>query len=166
MSIAQAILRDFDYEADLSRRLLAAVPEGDLDWQPHEKSMTLGSLAGRVAEAPTWMESMGTDAFDPEDGAGGEYTPFVPADAAELSRTLEENLERFRSFLDGRDDEFMTATWTMSSGGEEILSMPRDAAIRSILLHHVSHHRGQLTVYLRLLGVKVPPTYGPTADYQ
>lgn len=166
MSIAESVVRDFNHEADFSRRLLEAVPEDKLDWQPHEKSMTLGALAGHVAEAPSWINAMGTDSFDMADAGGddGDYVPFVPSDRAALMSALEENAKGFAEFLDGRDDDFMSSTWTMSAGGKEMLSMPRDAAIRSILIHHISHHRGQLTVYLRLLGVEVPPTYGPTAD--
>lgn len=164
MSIAESIVRDFNNEAEHSRTLLTAVPGDKLDWQPHEKSMTLGALAGHVAEAPSWVNAMGEDHFDMADADGGDYKPFVPSGAEELLDALEENVKGFGEFLNGRDDAFMTSTWTMSSGGKQILSMPRDAAIRAILIHHISHHRGQLTVYLRLLGVAVPPTYGPTAD--
>lgn len=165
MTIAEAILRDFDVEAEYSRAVLDAVPDDRLAWKPHEKSMSLGELAGHVAEAPMWVQSMLEDHFDLADAGGGDYRPFVPAGRDELLAALEENATIFREALDGRDDEFMQATWTMSSNGETVMTQPRDAAIRSIMLHHVSHHRGQLTVYLRLLGVAVPQTYGPTADY-
>jgi uncharacterized damage-inducible protein DinB len=166
MSIAEGVVRDFNLETEFSRRLLEAVPADKLDWQPHEESMTLGQLAGHVAEAPSWVFAMGELSFDMADaGDGGEYVPFVPSNSGELMSTFEENAKGFGGFLAERDDEFMNETWTMSAGGKEILSLPRDAAIRSILIHHISHHRGQLTVYLRMLGVAVPPTYGPTADH-
>lgn len=165
MTIAESILRDFDVEVGYTRKVLEAVPEERLGWKPHEKSMSLGELAGHVAEAPMWVQSMLEDRFDLADAGGGDYRPFVPSRRDELEAALEENAAAFREALDGRDDEFMQAMWTMSSNGETVMSQPRDAAIRSIMLHHVSHHRGQLTVYLRLLGVAVPPTYGPTADY-
>lgn len=166
MSIAETVVRDFQFETDFSRKVLAAVPEDKLDWRPHEKSMTLGQLAGHVAEAPSWIDGMEADSFDMAEAGGeeGEYVPFVPADGAGLMEAFEKNAAHFVEFFDGREDDFMSATWTMSVGGHEVLSMPRDAAIRSILIHHVSHHRGQLTVYLRMLGVPVPQTYGPTAD--
>ena len=101
-----------------------------------------------------------------DNAGGGDYQPFVPTSREQLLTTLETHQMGFVEFLEGRDDNFMTETWTMTSGGKELLSMPRDAAIRAVLIHHISHHRGQLTVYLRLLGVSVPPTYGPTADHQ
>ena len=166
MSIAEAVVRDFNSESEHSKNLLGAVPEDKFGWKPHESSMSLGQLAGHVAEAPSWVQAMGGESFDMADAGGGDYEPFVPTSREDLLATLEENQKGFVEFLDGRDDDFMTATWTMTSGGKQMMSMPREAAIRSVLIHHVSHHRGQLTVYLRLLGVAVPPTYGPTADHQ
>ncbi len=164
MTIAEAIIRDFQGESAFSRSVLEVVPEDKYDWKPHEKSMSLGQLAGHIAEGPSWITSMGTDSFDFAE-LGDEYVPFVPADATELLEAQATNAKAFVEFLSGRDDDFMSAIWTMSAGGQEILSMPRDAVIRSIMIHHMSHHRGQLTVYLRLLGVEVPRTYGPTADF-
>ena len=163
MTIAEAIIRDFQMESSHSRTVLEAVPEESYDWKPHEKSMTLAQLAGHIAEAPSWIEAMGTDSFDFSDM--GDYVPFVPANREALLEAHATNAAGFVGFLGGRDDDFMSADWSMSAGGEEIMSSPRDAAIRSILIHHVSHHRGQLTVYLRMLGVEVPRTYGPTADH-
>ena len=164
MSIAENLLTDFTAESEYTRALLEAVPEEHLDWRPHEKSMTLGALAGHIAEAPAWTHSMLTDRFDMTEVERGDYKPFVATGRQELLATREKNATAFHSDLGGRDDEFMNAIWTMSAGGHEIMSLPRHAAIRAIILRHVSHHRGQLTVYLRLLGVPVPPTYGPTAD--
>lgn len=166
MSIAELIVRDFELEAAHSKNVLEAVPEDRFDWKPHEKSMTLGQLAGHIAEAPSWVESMGTDSFDMADAGGdGEYAPFVPASSQELLETQTANAAAFVRFLDGRDDDFMSANWTMMVGGETVVSMPRDGAIRAMLIQHICHHRGQLTVYLRMLGVSVPQTYGPTADF-
>jgi len=164
MSLAENLIADFNSESEFSRSLLAAVPEEHLEWRPHEKSMTLGALAGHIAEAPSWMHSMLTDRFDMTDVERGDYKPFVATNREELLATRETNAAAFNTDLMGRDDDFMTAIWTMSAGGHEIMSLPRHAAIRTIILRHISHHRGQLTVYLRLLGVPVPPTYGPTAD--
>ena len=164
MTIAEAITRDFNLEAAHSKAVLEAVPEDQLAWKPHEKSMSLGELAGHIAEAPSWVEAMEGDHFDFAVDMG-DYVPFSPKTTQELLETLRSNTASFARFLEGRDDEFMSASWTMSAAGQEIATMPRDAAIRSILIHHISHHRGQLTVYLRLLGVEVPRTYGPTADH-
>ena len=162
MTHAEAIVRDYRLELENSKKLLEAVPEAHFAWKPHEKSMSLAALAGHIAEAPSWISSMGEDTFEMNDMEG--YEPYVPETADELLATFERNARLPIDFLEGRDDDFLTAEWTMTAGGHEVMRSPRDAAIRSILLHHVAHHRGQLTVYLRLLGLAVPPTYGPTAD--
>ena len=163
MSIAEATIRDFNAEAELSRRLLEAVPDDQFAWKPHEKSMSLGQLAGHIAEAPSWVMAMGEDNFnwDPENT---EYTPFMPTSTDELLETLEQNTDACREFLEGRSDEFMSADWSMTMGEQTLMAGERDAMIRSTILHHIAHHRGQLTVFLRILDVPVPPTYGPTAD--
>ena len=162
MTIADAILRDFRHEAGNSRKMLEAVPEAHFGWKPHEKSMTLGALAGHIAETPTWLAAMNADTFEMNDLE--DYQPFVPETAEELLAAFERNARLPEDFLGGRDDAFLSKEWTMTVGGKEMMRTPRDAAIRDILLHHTAHHRGQLTVYLRLLDVPVPPTYGPTAD--
>lgn len=164
MSLAENLIADFELESEMTLTLLGAVPEEHLEWRPHEKSMTLGALAGHIAEAPAWMHSMLTDSFDMTEIERGDYKPFVPADQKELLAERAKNAASFRADLEGRDDAFMSIIWTMSAGGHEIISAPRHAAVRSIILRHVSHHRGQLTVYLRMLDIPVPPTYGPTAD--
>jgi uncharacterized damage-inducible protein DinB len=165
MNIAESIVADFDVEAGFSKKLLEAVPEDKLDWRPHEKSWSLGQLAGHIAEAPMWMSSMLGDEFNMDDLADEGYQPFVPTSKAELLEALEKNCDAFRADLEGRDDAFMTAIWRMIVGGKEVMASPRAAVVRSIMLHHVAHHRGQLTVYLRLLDVPVPGTYGGTADF-
>ena len=164
MSLVENLIADFNLESELTLALLGAVPQEHLEWRPHEKSMTLGALAGHIAEAPAWVHSMLTDRFDMTEIERGDYKPFVPTSREELLAERAKNAATFHSDLEGRDDPFMTRVWTMSTGGREIISAPRHAAIRSIILRHVSHHRGQLTVYLRLLDIPVPPTYGPTAD--
>jgi len=164
MSITENLLTDFNTESEYTRALLKAVPEEHLEWRPHEKSMTLGALAGHIAEAPAWTHSMLTERFDMTEAEREGYKPFVATSVDELLATRETNAVAFNTDLKGRDDDFMNAIWTMSAGGHEIMSLPRHAAIRTIIIRHISHHRGQLTVYLRLLGVPVPPTYGPTAD--
>ncbi len=163
-SIALSVIADMKQDGEFSRAALGAVPEDKLDWQPHEKSMSLGALASHIAETPTWLGSMMEDVFDFGDGMA-DYKPFVAADRAELLGALDENLASGIALLEDKDDDFMTRVWRGVKGDKELMAGPRGAIARSILVHHVAHHRGQLTVYLRMLDVPVPPTYGPTADF-
>ena len=162
MNIAETIVADFERDAAMSRKLLEAVPEDRFDWKPHEKSWTLRQLAGHVAEAPAWTGAMLEDSMDFADM--GDYRPFVPETKAELLQTQEQHRAAFAPVLAGKDDDFMRATWTMRKGDEVVMEQPRADVIRDIVLHHSAHHRGQLTVYLRMLDVPVPKTFGPTAD--
>ncbi|MCX7013682.1 MAG: damage-inducible protein DinB [Candidatus Sumerlaeota bacterium] len=164
MTISQGLIAGFLSEVPATRRVLEAVPEKRLDYKPHEKSMTLGRLAGHVAEIPrlaSWFKMNELDFAAP---AGWSFKPFTPANRADLLRFLEEQIASFEPALKDKDDAFLSAIWTLRRGEKVLLSLPREAAIRSMVTHHLIHHRGQLTVYLRLLGAPVPSTYGPTAD--
>ena len=163
MSIGKTLVAEFKHEAANTRKVLEAVPEDRFDWKPHEKSMTLGQLAAHIAETPTWVRSMIEDELDFA-VAGGDYKPFAPATKAELLAGFDENVKDFETTVAGRDDEFLGVTWTMRHGDKVLMSVPRHVAMRSTAINHIIHHRGQLTVYLRLLDAPVPPTYGPTAD--
>lgn len=138
MSIASTLLAELEQESQTTRRVLERVPQAHLAWKPHVKSMSLGQLALHVAIAP------------------GNVAELVPA--------LEASVAKAKQHLGGLDDAAMRATWRMTSGGREILVMPRVAFARAVMLNHVYHHRGQLLVYLRLLDVPVPSVYGPSAD--
>ncbi|MCP4202690.1 MAG: hypothetical protein GY769_12235 [bacterium] len=163
-SIAESLIADMKQEGKYSRAILGAVPADKYDWQPHEKSMSLGMLASHIAETPTWLGSMMEDVFD--FGAGmKDYKPFAAADQEELLAAFDENLAGAIALLEDKDDEFMTRVWKGVKGDKELMAGPRGAVARSILVQHAAHHRGQLTVYLRMLDVPVPPTYGPTADF-
>lgn len=163
MSIAEELSADLEKEAANTRRILEAVPDGRFGWKPHPKSMSLGQLAGHVAEMLAWTEGMLGGDLDFA-AMGSSYQPFVATGKAELLETFDKGTARLRSALAGKSDAALRETWTMRQGPKVLMSMPRHAAIRANALHHVIHHRGQLTVYLRLLGVPVPATYGPTAD--
>ena len=164
MTIAQALSADFGHEAANTKAVLKAVPQDRFGWKPHEKSMSLGQLAGHVAETPSWVRAMMENEMDfaamPKD-----YKPFVPEKSSDLLAAFQKNAKAFEDALAGRDDRFMKETWTMRNGDKVLMSFPRHLAIRSTAIHHLVHHRGQLTVYLRLLDVPVPSTYGPTADH-
>lgn len=163
MSISEALVAEFKQEADNTRKYLQAVPEDRFGWKPHEKSMSLGRLAGHIAESPSWVRSMMQPELDFA-AAGQDYKPFVAESAAELVKHFEEQVKGFEEALTGKDDAFMKETWTMRSGDNVLLSAPRHEAIRSTSINHIVHHRGQLSVYLRLIDVALPPIYGPTAD--
>ena len=155
MSISEDLVADFKMELEGSRKMLAAVPGDKLAWKPHEKSMSLGQLAGHVAEAPAWVQAMIEDEFDMENAGGGDYKPYVPDSLDDLLETFATNAANFEKTVSGLDDDSLRANWTMRKGGNVIMSLPRQTAIRSTIVHHVIHHRGQLSVYLRLLDVSV-----------
>ena len=162
MTQAENLIADFAAEVANTRKLLEALPEDKFDWKPHEKSMTLGALAGHVAEMPDWLPAMMEAGMDFAKLEG--YQPFVPATRAELLEKFEAGVAAFAAPLGGRDDEFMGSEWTMSMGDKVLMQGPRGKIAREILIHHLVHHRGQLTVYLRLLDIPVPATYGGSAD--
>ena len=164
MSMSQAILGEFDHEAASTRKMLEVVPEDKLGWQPHEKSMTLSRLAGHIAEIPGWASEMvGKDHFDL---GGGNYQPVQPDSIAELLAAHDRSVAAFQAALEGADDATLFQPWALRSGDEVLLQMPCIAALRGFVLSHVVHHRGQLSVYLRLHEVALPQVYGPTADQQ
>lgn len=162
MSIASDLIRDLRTEATKTRAVLEAVPEAKLDWKPHAKSMSLGALAGHVAENPAWLSSMTEDEMD--FAAMGDYRPFVPHTRSELLETFERNLGAGLEALRNREDAWMETTWTMRQGEQVLMRAPKREVLREIGVHHWIHHRGQLSVYLRLLDVALPRVYGPTAD--
>ncbi len=162
MNLADHLVADFQAEAVNTRNVLQAVPEDRLTFKPHEKSMSLAQLAGHLAENPAWIPAIMEDFMDVSSLEG--YQPFLPESQAQILETLEKNVAVFEKTVTGLEDSFLNVRWTMRSGDEVLMDRPRHLAIREIGIHHWVHHRGQLTVYLRLLDVAVPGTYGPTAD--
>jgi uncharacterized damage-inducible protein DinB len=160
MSIASSLLAELEHESKTTRRVLERVPQEHLTWKPHAKSMSLGQLALHVAIAPgNVAELAARDSVEPPKGSFPEAST-----AAELLPALEASVAKAKQHLGAMDDAAMTATWRMTSGGRDVMAMPRMAFARAIMLNHLYHHRGQLLVYLRLLDVPVPSVYGPTAD--
>jgi uncharacterized damage-inducible protein DinB len=163
MTFVQHYLSELDREAQRTRRVLEAVPQGHDDWKPHEKSMPFGRLAGLVASMPSWVGLIvDQDELDltPPPGAGQYRQPAT----AELVQVHEEHVKKAREALASKTDEFLRTTkWSLRAGEQVVMSEPRDVVLRDTM-NHLAHHRGQLTVYLRLLGVPVPSVYGPTAD--
>jgi uncharacterized damage-inducible protein DinB len=165
MKLTDLFLEQLEKEAASTRRTLERVPEGRNDWKPHEKSMLLGYLAALVAGMPGWIAFMvNQDELDINSPAGATFKPQVASTSAELVRTLDESLARAREALAHTSDEHLMTTWRFVVGGHVISELPRYVMIRDAVFSHMAHHRGQLTVYLRLNEALVPSIYGPSAD--
>jgi len=165
MNFVQLYLEELEREAERTRAALEAVPLGRDDWKPHPKSMSLARLAGLVAAMPSWINLIiERDELDIKPAAGqGQYQQ--PA-TDKLVATLDTNVAKARESLSRTNDDFlMTTTWRLLSGGHVVANSPRHVVLRDTL-NHLAHHRGQLTVYLRLLDRPVPSVYGPSADDQ
>ena len=157
---ANRLLAELTREAATTRRVLERVPENQLAWAPHPKSMTLGRLALHVAQVPGALaELLQTPGLDVP-----SFTPPEPASLDEVLRAHDAGLVTARAIVAAWDEEVLDARWRLTSGGRTLIDEPRYEVARAIMLNHVYHHRGQLTVYLRLLNVPVPATYGPSAD--
>ena len=162
MTVAETFLPDFDHEVATTRRVLERIPEANLSWKPHEKSMTLARLAGHVAELPgfgQWV--MQSEKFVA--GASG-YTPLVVSSRQEALQALERSAAATRAAIAAASDADLLKPWSLEAQGKTIFTIPRATALRAFMLHHLIHHRGQLSVYLRLNNVPVPSIYGPSAD--
>jgi len=162
MNLREALLADLDHECAVTRRVLARVPETSLAWRPHEKSFSLGGLATHVTQLPHWgRQILDHDSYD-LDAATGHGDGL--ASVAEILAAFDRHVTEIRTGLVNRSDAELVAAWRLKRGNETLLFMPKVSALRSFMLHHLIHHRGQLTLYLRLLNVPLPPIYGPTAD--
>jgi uncharacterized damage-inducible protein DinB len=165
MSIAESLLPEFDREMGLTRRLLERVPDGQFAWKPHEKSMTLGRLAEHLAELPGWAKvSILDGGIDMSMSRPPDYVP--PATRAAVLAMFDKNVTESRTALTGRTDAELMAPWTLKAQGKEIFTMPKAIVLRGFVMNHLIHHRGQMTVYLRLQDVPLPSIYGPSADEQ
>ncbi len=163
MTISQILLPEFDHEMENTRKILECVPEDKFTWKPHEKSMTLGRLASHVTEMAEWgLITIKQDKLE----LSPDMKPFNASTKPELLETLKKNTAAAREAIAGASDEHLGKTWELSYGGQTILSMPRAAILRGMVMSHIIHHRGQLSVYLRLLDVPIPGMYGPSADMQ
>ena len=162
MSINTSLLGELKNESANTKKIIERIPTEKLDWQPHEKSMTLGKLATHIANLPVWFgRIINADGFD-----------FALSGSTEKKETTQAILELFTQRLNEAEhalttatsDEMFKATWTVSRNNQVIYQLPKMVAIRSFTFNHIYHHRGQLSVYLRLLDIPVPGMYGPSAD--
>lgn len=160
MALIDGLLQELEQEAVTTRRVLERVPDDKLGWKPHPKSRTLGDLALHVAMTPgavaEFVVKSPVQAPQFEDPSPKKASDLVPA--------LDNSIATAKRILGTMDDAMLLATWRMLQGDKELLAIPRIAMLRSIMLNHWYHHRGQLTVYLRELDVPIPSIYGPSAD--
>jgi len=162
MSIKMGLLKELEYEAVNTKKMLEKVPFEKFSWKPHEKSMNLGRLAVHVAELPNWTVlivkehelNLGTAA----------YKPAVVTSNAELLQVFEKNLTDAKQALESATEESLDEMWALKNHDHVIFTLPRKAVLRSMVLNHIVHHRAQLSVYLRLLDIPIPGMYGPSAD--
>jgi uncharacterized damage-inducible protein DinB len=161
MPLIDALLPEFDHEMTTTRKLLERLPEDKFEWKPHARSTALGGLATHVANLPTWGR-MALEQSEFDLGGGGQLP--AATSRSELLATFDKNIAAARASLVGRTDAELMAPWTLRRGGQTIFTMPKTVVWRSFVLNHLVHHRGQLSVYLRMLDVKIPSIYGPSAD--
>lgn len=160
MPLTKSILLELDREAQITQRVFDRVPEDKLGWKPHTKSQSLGQLAVHIATIPAFVAAAGAvDNFEIV-----RRTPPEVKSRQELQELFTKNLASVKALLESMDDAKLMANWTATMGGKVLMTMPRLGLIRTLLLNHSYHHRGQLSVYLRLLDVPVPSIYGPSAD--
>ena len=162
MQISETFLAEFEQESHTTRKFLERLPEDKLTWRPHEKSMSAGQLALHLALVPGQVAELARQ--DPAAIPDLSQPNPQPLSVREVLDALDQSIQTVKDILSDLDDSTMQKTWRAVKDGHEILAMPRAAFLRSILLNHWYQHRGQFSVYLRLLGQKVPSSYGPGAD--
>ncbi len=161
MSLKNALIAELNHESAMTKKMLDRVPMDKKDWKPHEKSMTLGKLASHVADIPHWVSDIiHIDEFDFQQ----HYKPQLASTQEELMEIYQRNLDKAIADLEKTSDEEFGKIWTVKSGDQVFYKLPKAVAIRGWGFSHLFHHRGQLSVYLRLLDVSIPGMYGPSAD--
>ncbi len=163
MPISASVLPEFDSEMATTRTLLERVPDHRAEWSPHDRSRTMGELASHIAHLPRLgLITMESDELDLSPASGNGPPGFLTT--AALLRTFDDDVRRARVAIEVATDSDMMEAWTLRRDGRTVWTLPRAAVLRSFILSHMIHHRGQLSVYLRLNDVPVPSVYGPSAD--
>jgi len=160
MKLSESILMELDQEAQTTKRVLERIPDDKLAWKPHPKSFSLGQLALHIASVPAGV----TTIVMQDSVEAPDFSQPEPKSRQEVLDTFSKSLETAKGNLTKMDDARLAATWSLTRGGKVVMSAPRIGFLRSVLLNHVYLHRGQLSVYLRMLDVPVPSIYGPSAD--
>ena len=161
MALIDGMLQELEEEAKTTRRVLERVPANQLDWRPHQKARTLGQLAMHVASVPGGVAEF---VAAPSPAQAPDFTDPILQTASELIPTLDQSIAKAKKVLGGMEDAELLATWRFMQGERELFAGPRISMLRSIMLNHWYHHRGQLSVYLRAIDVPIPSIYGPSAD--
>lgn len=163
MALVDTLLAEFDNEMAVTRRVLERAPETAFSWRPHDKSFTLGALCTHMAQIPRWgVAILSSDHYDTVRDAGPRSEPKTTV--ADVLATFDVFVKDARAKLLSATDGELMMPWALKRDGDIVMSMPRIASFKSFAISHLIHHRGQLTVYLRLQDVPLPPIYGPTAD--
>ena len=153
---------ELEQEAGTTRKCFDQIPENKMGWRPHEKSFSIGELAMHIAMFPAiCVEFLSVDEF----ASDKELDRITPRSRQEIHSTFDASLKTIKEYFSGIDEQTLMGNWKLVLNGQEIVSGPRNQILRPFLMSHMYHHRGQLSVYLRLLNVPVPPIYGPTADF-
>ena len=158
----EPMVNELRQEAQTTKRVLERVPSDKLSWKPHQRSMSLGQLSLHVASIPAQVTRLAQ--FEEFDASNANFSPPEPKDLEEILTTLESSVRTAVDYLKDMDQATATGSWRLTSGGKEVFTLPRIEMLRSIMLNHWYHHRGQLSVYLRLLEIPVPVIYGRSAD--
>jgi uncharacterized damage-inducible protein DinB len=165
LSLSAALLPEFDQEMKVARTCLERVPTDKMPWRPHDKSMNMGRLASHIADMLRWTKSIfEDDELDIAPPGGEPRKVHETFSSEELLKFFDESAAAARALIAGASDEQLITTWIFKYGGHDVLTLPRIACIRSFVFNHIIHHRGQLSVYLRLNDIPVPSIYGPSAD--
>lgn len=164
MKVIDSLIQEFEHETQTTRKHLERLPNDKLDWRPHEKSFTAAGLASHITECVGWTVAIFNEReidFDPS-----TYKPYLATSVADLLKTFDDNVDKGKQALASATDDTLTEPWSLKIMGRVQFEKPRAAVFRDFALSHVIHHRGQFSVYLRLLNVPVPGSYGPSADEQ
>lgn len=164
MKQIDSLITEFDHEAKTTRKHLERLTDDKLDWRPHAKSFTANGLASHIVECIGWTESLfNLEEFDID---MANYRPYEATSHSELLKQFDENVAKGKQALAKVDEESLDQLWRLKMNGQQFLERTRAAMFRDFVLSHIIHHRGQLSVYLRLLEIPVPGSYGPSADEQ
>jgi uncharacterized damage-inducible protein DinB len=163
MSIAESLLAEFELQAPITRKFLERLPEDKFTWKPHEKSMSAGQLAHHLATVPGGVVQLVQQNPAPAPDSGAFRFP-QPATRHEVLKAFDESIATVRSALPKWNDAAMNEKWSLVAGGKEVMSQPRGLFLRDVMLSHWYQHRGQFSVYLRMLDIPVPASWGPSAD--
>ena len=164
MAVKDSLLPEFDHEMGTTRRVLERVPAADLAWKPHDKSFSLGQLAAHIANIPRWVDATFDSTVFDLASIGDDARPKQPSEVAPILSAFDANVKKARAKVSEQLDAAFFTPWTLKDSGREVFTMPKIAVWRSFIMNHLIHHRGQLSVYLRLRNVPLPSIYGPTAD--